>query len=296
MYATVKALEDLGIVAAGTGQDLEEAREAKYLETPKGRIGLVAMASISSAGYPGNPASYVYEGNTGGNAGENPLHLNVSLVVTAEQMEVLRKVRDELYEHRADYPHPVAPISPNEPKDRLQMTRYGGSYKVGDKPGTVSYTMNQEDLQQNLRSIRNGKESSSFMLASLHALEDSSPLAWDGTSEYPPDFAIELAHKAIDNGADVFLAHGVHHLRGVEIYKGKPIFYGLSHFTFQLNQQPTMPGSFAALRADPYHTDITDAEAMWAQWASTGIFRMDAPETLQSMVVLQMPVSLVLAD
>jgi poly-gamma-glutamate synthesis protein (capsule biosynthesis protein) len=145
--------------------------------------------------------------------------------------------------------------------------------------------MNQEDLQQNLRSIRNGKESSSFMLASLHALEDSSPLAWDGTSEYPPDFAIELAHKAIDNGADVFLAHGVHHLRGVEIYKGKPIFYGLSHFTFQLNQQPTFPGSFAALKADPYHTDITDAEAMWAQWASTGIFRMDAAETLQSMIV-----------
>ena len=45
-----------------------------------------------------------------------------------------------------------------------------------------------------------------------------------------PDFLIELAHKAIDNGADVFVGHGVHTLRGVEIYKGKPIFYGVASF------------------------------------------------------------------
>ncbi len=48
-----------------------------------------------------------------------------------------------------------------------------------------------------------------------------------------PDFLTELAHKAIDNGADMFVAHGPHVLRGIEIYKGKPIFYGMGEFYYQ---------------------------------------------------------------
>ena len=43
-----------------------------------------------------------------------------------------------------------------------------------------------------------------------------------------------MAHTVIDNGADVFVAHGVPlPLRGVEIYKGKPIFYGVELFYHQ---------------------------------------------------------------
>jgi poly-gamma-glutamate capsule biosynthesis protein CapA/YwtB (metallophosphatase superfamily) len=66
-----------------------------------------------------------------------------------------------------------------------------------------------------------------------------------------PDFLIELAHKTIDNGADVFIGHGVHTLRGVEIYKGKPIFYGVSNFFNELGQSsvPQNPGG-----------DLTQAE------------------------------------
>jgi poly-gamma-glutamate synthesis protein (capsule biosynthesis protein) len=37
----------------------------------------------------------------------------------------------------------------------------------------------------------------------------------------------------IDAGADVVTGHGPHVLRGVEIYKGKPIFYSLGDFIFQ---------------------------------------------------------------
>ncbi len=44
---------------------------------------------------------------------------------------------------------------------------------------------------------------------------------------------VEFAHKAIDNGADVFIGHGVHTIRGVEIYGGKPIFYGVNSFYYQ---------------------------------------------------------------
>jgi poly-gamma-glutamate synthesis protein (capsule biosynthesis protein) len=42
----------------------------------------------------------------------------------------------------------------------------------------------------------------------------------------------DLAHAAVDAGADVVLGHHHHMLRGVEIYRDTPIFYGLSHFVF----------------------------------------------------------------
>ena len=46
------------------------------------------------------------------------------------------------------------------------------------------------------------------------------------------DFQSEIAHAAIDSGADVVMAHAEHYPLGIEVYKGKPIFYGLSSFCF----------------------------------------------------------------
>jgi poly-gamma-glutamate synthesis protein (capsule biosynthesis protein) len=43
-----------------------------------------------------------------------------------------------------------------------------------------------------------------------------------------------LGRASIDAGADVVLGHHHHFLRGVEIYRGRPIYYGLGHFVFDL--------------------------------------------------------------
>ncbi|MHB0773012.1 CapA family protein [Bradyrhizobium sp. 1.29L] len=43
-----------------------------------------------------------------------------------------------------------------------------------------------------------------------------------------------LGHVSVDAGADVVLGHHHHFMRGIEIYRGKPIFYGLGHFVFDL--------------------------------------------------------------
>jgi poly-gamma-glutamate synthesis protein (capsule biosynthesis protein) len=47
------------------------------------------------------------------------------------------------------------------------------------------------------------------------------------------DFMRDFAHSAIDQGADVFVGHGSHFPMGIEIYKGKPIFYSVGNFVFQ---------------------------------------------------------------
>lgn len=39
-----------------------------------------------------------------------------------------------------------------------------------------------------------------------------------------------LARAAVDAGADIVISHHAHILRGVEVYKGKPIYHGLGNF------------------------------------------------------------------
>jgi poly-gamma-glutamate synthesis protein (capsule biosynthesis protein) len=61
-----------------------------------------------------------------------------------------------------------------------------------------------------------------FVIASHH---------W-GLHEEVLQYMTEIAHAAIDAGADMVVGHGPHYSLPVEAYQGKPIFYGLGNFSF----------------------------------------------------------------
>ncbi len=46
----------------------------------------------------------------------------------------------------------------------------------------------------------------------------------------------EAAYSAIDCGADVVMQHHSHILKGVEMYKGKAVFYGMNNFAFEFTR------------------------------------------------------------
>ena len=53
----------------------------------------------------------------------------------------------------------------------------------------------------------------------------------------------ELAHAAIDAGADLVLGNHTHWVGGMEVYKGKPIVYSLADFVFNIDRsEKTMEG------------------------------------------------------
>ncbi|RMH62752.1 MAG: CapA family protein [Calditrichaeota bacterium] len=54
---------------------------------------------------------------------------------------------------------------------------------------------------------------------------------------YPQPEQIRLAHRVLDAGADVIIGHHPHVLQGVELYKGKPVFYSLGNFIFGGNSR-----------------------------------------------------------
>jgi poly-gamma-glutamate capsule biosynthesis protein CapA/YwtB (metallophosphatase superfamily) len=53
-----------------------------------------------------------------------------------------------------------------------------------------------------------------------------------GLGREPLQYMTDIAHAAIDAGADVVMGHGPHYSLPVEVYKGRPIFYGLGNLTF----------------------------------------------------------------
>src|SRR5215467_4428127 len=59
----------------------------------------------------------------------------------------------------------------------------------------------------------------------------------------------EIAHCAINAGADLVVGHGPHDLLAIEIYKGKPIFYGLGCFSFHTGHGGHAHGDWVGMMA-----------------------------------------------
>lgn len=53
-----------------------------------------------------------------------------------------------------------------------------------------------------------------------------------GVNDEVLEYMTELAHAAVDAGADLVIGHGPHHVMATEVYKGTPIYYGLGSFSF----------------------------------------------------------------
>jgi poly-gamma-glutamate capsule biosynthesis protein CapA/YwtB (metallophosphatase superfamily) len=71
-----------------------------------------------------------------------------------------------------------------------------------------------------------------------------------GLGEDVLDYMSEIAHAAIEAGADIVIGHGPHYSLPVEIYRGKPIFYGLGSFSFHTGHGGRRHGDWIGMMAD----------------------------------------------
>jgi poly-gamma-glutamate synthesis protein (capsule biosynthesis protein) len=62
-------------------------------------------------------------------------------------------------------------------------------------------------------------------------------------------YMTEIAHAAIDAGADVVVGHGPHFILPMEVYKGKPVFYGMGNFSFHTGHGGRKHGDWTGLVA-----------------------------------------------
>jgi len=70
-----------------------------------------------------------------------------------------------------------------------------------------------------------------------------------GLGEEVLNYMTEIAHAAIDAGADIVIGHGPHYSLPVEVYRGKPIFYGLGSFSFHTGHGGRRHGDWIGMMA-----------------------------------------------
>jgi len=206
MRETTRRLDQIGLVHAGAGESEGSARAAQFFESSKGRIAIVSMASSFRDTADALPP----HGSTPGRPGISGLNVRKITVVPKEMMQQLTMLRNSI-ESKNDTTEPVSIFD--------QQFEIGTFFHY-------RYEMNPDDLAAILRSIRQGKQNADFVIATIHSHQTLN----DEEIERPAEFLTDLAHAAIDAGADEFAVTGIHHLSGIEIYKGRPIFYGLGNF------------------------------------------------------------------
>lgn len=235
MRETCRALNRQEIIFAGVGETLSQAGAARFLETPRGRVALVAFASTFT------PMSRACDpaGEASGRPGINPLRLREEITVPKAILETLSKVREALPNYRAA----------NKSDGRVRFA--GATFAEGESVG-YSYKPNSVDVKNIIRNVRRGKQFSDFCIVTNHQHQ---PGNW---SQQPPDFERTFAHQLIDAGADAFIVHGPHQLRGIELYKGRPILYSVGNFVMDDLRTPVGADMFAEHGKDP--TTDTDAD------------------------------------
>ena len=60
-------------------------------------------------------------------------------------------------------------------------------------------------------------------------------------------YMTEIAHAAIDAGADIVVGHGPHYSLPVGVYKGKPIFYGVGNLSFHTGHRGRQHGDWLGM-------------------------------------------------
>jgi poly-gamma-glutamate synthesis protein (capsule biosynthesis protein) len=211
---TLAHVEAAGLVLAGAGRDLQHARAPAYFGGAKTTLALVAMAStFISYGKASRSRPDLH-----GRPGINPLAITRkrAIEVTPRIAAVLRR----LARLRGKPLHRV-----HGPAFRL----FGRRFRVGEKNRRFSGRRVQEsDAGANLDAIAEAARHADLTVASIHAHVQGSWLS-------------RFARDALAAGADLVFCHGPHRVTGIELVGGKPIFYGLGDFVFQVETISRFP-------------------------------------------------------
>lgn len=267
-------LRSAGISPVGYGEHLAEARAPVYVDLPAGRIATVSATSHVNHGMEGVFAASARIGRSNGRPGANHLRVTRTIQLPDAAWENLRD-----FARKFDYAFPAAfAVVPSVIiyEDRFKLGE--NWYEKSDRPG-YRYDANPDDLVEILKNIANAATYSNFTVCCMHGHQwnidpDQPAGGLNGETSTPPDFLVRFAHDAIDQGADLFCNTGPFEFRGIEVYRGKPVFYGLGSFIRQAYMEEVLPwesyrahqfGELSHVGINPHATQTTDAELLFAR-------------------------------
>lgn len=279
VLAAIEHLRREKLVFAGTGATLGQARAPGYLDTPAGRVGMVAATSCTSSrdvigameaplfsllGRAADPRPDLQ-----GRPGTNPLRFTHRYTVDREGLSELKRLNQVLGFKEEQKRQSVHFYSKNEAlaDTEQEVVFLRGRFTAGEKHGVTAH-VHAEDAEAILRNIRDARRRSDWVIFSHHYHE----LGYAGTGvaknkaemEEPAGFVVDFYHAAIDAGADIIAGHGPHVPFGVEVYKGRPIIYSLGNFVLESDTVATFPSEAYgrwSLGADAMPSEFIDARS-----------------------------------
>ncbi len=188
---------------------LSEASLASYFDTNKGRFALIGFATSFT------PMSRAGEMRSGikGCPGLNPLRVERTYQLEPKKMSELLNI--------------MAALDMRLPESEEEPVRFLRNTFVQGAEDKVLAKRNSDDEERILHYVNSASKMADFVIVTSHSHDSGK------TRDEPPEHITEFARKLIDAGATTYIIHGPHKVRGLEIYKGKPIFYGLGDFFFQ---------------------------------------------------------------
>jgi poly-gamma-glutamate synthesis protein (capsule biosynthesis protein) len=160
-----------------------------------------------------------------GRPGLNPLRYDTVHEVTHAQLATLREIDAALGLAR-QREEKIQLGFGFVPEDPAILPFHGANFRAAERPA-IRTTPRTRDLEEIATWVREARGRADLVILSLHAHEQGA------SSEEPAEFIPAFCRRMIDEGADIVVGHGPHLLRGMEIHRGRPIFYSLGNFAGQ---------------------------------------------------------------
>jgi poly-gamma-glutamate synthesis protein (capsule biosynthesis protein) len=109
---------------------------------------------------------------------------------------------------------------------------YEWAWATEDIPGTAP--LQEDAVREDIEQLR--PEVDLLVVMPHWGIEYTAP---------PEPEQVEIAHAMVDAGADLIVGNHAHWAKGIEIYDGKPVFYGTGNFLFDQSwSEETSTGIF----------------------------------------------------
>jgi poly-gamma-glutamate capsule biosynthesis protein CapA/YwtB (metallophosphatase superfamily) len=240
LVRTLKAFERKNLPYAGAGRTLREARQPCYFDAPGGRVALVAAGSSN--------ARLAVAADIGiadaGRPGIAPVRVQKTHYIRTEQFRKLRDILAEAGVNIAStgttapgihFPYPDRNVYDSPPPGGIAVESV---HFVPDDNPRIQTDALERDVQALTTVVDEARRQADLVVVALHCHEG---LQGRWNTDTPAEFLQPLAHRLIDAGAHAIIGHGPHMLRGVELYRNRPICYSLGNFIFNLEAIAAFP-------------------------------------------------------
>jgi poly-gamma-glutamate capsule biosynthesis protein CapA/YwtB (metallophosphatase superfamily) len=161
-------------------------------------------------------------------AGRNLAEARAPAIIASNNLRAGVVQRSSVYwptDHEADADSPGIAVIRGHTAYHVPMGRSAPGVPPPNRPGVPPVIVTWADqayLAEFRKDIEVLRKEVDIVVASCH---------W-GLGRELLQYMTDIARAAVDAGADVVIGHGPHYPLPVEVYEGRPIFYGLCNLTF----------------------------------------------------------------